>query len=115
MSVTLTKRRQERCGAADAVAPRRLVNDKTWRPDAQAAVPVETAALWRAHWRDPDDAAAYTALVEACLPLVTRAVRRLSIQVQSRVDPRELIGSGVQGLHQANGARAFEALLKFTG
>ncbi|NTV53704.1 MAG: hypothetical protein HGA76_11955, partial [Candidatus Firestonebacteria bacterium] len=47
------------------------------------------------------DPAAYTALVEGCLPLVTRALRRLSIQVQSRVDPRELIGSGVQGLHQA--------------
>jgi RNA polymerase sigma factor for flagellar operon FliA len=75
----------------------------TWPASGPAGdtVPTDTDALWRAYRRDPTDAPAYLALVEAYLPLVARALRRLSIQVQTRVDPRELIGSGVQGLHQA--------------
>jgi RNA polymerase sigma factor for flagellar operon FliA len=40
-------------------------------------------------------------LVDHYLPLVVRLVRRLDIQIQSRLDPQELIGMGVVGLHQA--------------
>lgn len=57
--------------------------------------------LWRDYADSPGDDGAAGPLVEYYLPLVVRVVRRLAIQILNHVEPRDLIGVGVQGLYQA--------------
>lgn len=72
-------------------------------PEITSIARPENPELERQLWTalQAGDESAETQLVEYHLALVVKVIRRLDIQVHNHVDPRELLGVGVLGLHQA--------------
>lgn len=63
--------------------------------------PEEEEKLWKRFLDSNRSGDIFTELVEFYLPIVIRVVKKISIRVQSRIEPRELLGSGVLGLNKA--------------
>ncbi len=59
--------------------------------------------LWKTYWRATrtERSRVHGELVELYLPLVARAVERMSIRVRDKVQKEELLSAGVLGLHDA--------------
>lgn len=70
--------------------------------ETRAEVSADTEAqLWDSFLTRREDEALAGQLVDLYLPLAVKVVRRLDMQILSRAEPRDLIGTAVQGLHQA--------------
>jgi len=70
-------------------------------PKKQLVDPEQEKILWTKLNKNPEDDNTFTKLVELYLPIVNRIVKQIAYKVHWRIEPRELVGSGVIGLQKA--------------